>query len=126
MSPEVGFGTRPRSRLRLGVTFIRMFTAPGEVVLDNAFGSGSFLVAAAMEGRRYIGIEQNTEVHLFKEQQIDYLTVARERLREVEETKGATRDPPSLFSEVEKRATNRRRGPVDVDEVVGKLVAGVA
>lgn len=42
----------------LGRYLIRMFTKEGDVVLDNAFGSGSFLVAAAIEGRRYIGIEK--------------------------------------------------------------------
>jgi site-specific DNA-methyltransferase (adenine-specific)/modification methylase len=51
----------------LGRYLIRMYTKPGDVVLDNAFGSGSFLVSAAMEGRRFIGIEKNEEVHLFKE-----------------------------------------------------------
>jgi len=110
----------------LGRYLIRMFTAPGDVVLDNAFGSGSFLVAAAVEGRRYIGIEQNTEVHLFKKKRIDYMTVARQRLQEVESTKKASKKPSPLFSDVEKRVTNRRRGPVDVDEIIGKLEVGVA
>ena len=36
---------------------IRTYTNPGDVVLDNTFGSGSFLVAALMEGRNFIGIE---------------------------------------------------------------------
>ena len=40
----------------LGRYLIRTFTAPGDVILDNAFGSGSFLVAAAIENRHYIGI----------------------------------------------------------------------
>ena len=49
-------------------------------MLDNAFGSGSFLVAAHLEGRRFCGIEKNREVHRFKKQTIDYLEVARSRL----------------------------------------------
>jgi site-specific DNA-methyltransferase (adenine-specific) len=36
---------------------VRTYSNEGDVVLDNAFGSGSFLVAAAMEKRRFIGIE---------------------------------------------------------------------
>lgn len=69
--------------VELGRYLVRTYTAPGALVLDNAFGSGSFLVAAALEGRRYVGIEQNQDVHLFKRIQIDYLGVARHRIEEV-------------------------------------------
>lgn len=70
--------------VELGRYLVRTYTDPGALVLDNAFGSGSFLVAAAMEGRRYVGIEQNQDVHLFKSVQIDYVGVARSRLLEIE------------------------------------------
>jgi site-specific DNA-methyltransferase (adenine-specific)/modification methylase len=73
--------------VELGRYLVRTFTAPGALVLDNAFGSGSFLVAAAMEGRRYAGIERNQDVHLFKRVQIDYVGVARERIRHLAEEK---------------------------------------
>lgn len=66
--------------VELGRYLVRTYTEPGALVLDNAFGSGSFLVAAAMEGRRYVGIEQNRDVHLFKRIQIDYVGVARHRI----------------------------------------------
>lgn len=59
---------------------IRTYTNPGDVVLDNSFGSGSFLVAAALEGRDFCGIEKNEDVHLFKKDAIDYLDVAHQRL----------------------------------------------
>lgn len=36
---------------------IRTYTNPGELVLDNACGSGSTCVAAVLEGRSYIGID---------------------------------------------------------------------
>lgn len=36
---------------------IRTYTNPGGVVLDNCCGSGSALIAAKMEGRNYIGID---------------------------------------------------------------------
>lgn len=62
---------------------IRTYTNPGDLVLDNSFGSGSFLVAAALEGREFCGIEKNEDVHLFKKHAIDYLDVAYNRLIEV-------------------------------------------
>lgn len=69
--------------VELGRYLVRTFSNEGDIVLDNAFGSGSFLVAAAMEKRRFIGIEQNEEVHLFKNERIDYVGLAAERLRRV-------------------------------------------
>ncbi|TDN29928.1 site-specific DNA-methyltransferase, partial [Lactobacillus crispatus] len=52
----------------LGRYLIRTFSNPGDVVLDNTSGSGSFLVAALQEGRNFIGIEKNENVALFKKQ----------------------------------------------------------
>ena len=66
--------------VELGRYLVRTFSNPGDLVLDNAFGSGSFLVAAHLEGRRFCGIEKNREVHRFKKQTIDYLEVAHSRL----------------------------------------------
>ena len=68
--------------VHLGRYLIRTFTKSGDVVLDNAFGSGSFLVAALLEGRSFIGIEKNQGVHLFKKKPIDYVKLARRRLEE--------------------------------------------
>jgi len=68
--------------VELGRYLVRTFTDPGALVLDNAFGSGSFLVAAALEGRRYVGVERNQDVHLFKRGQIDYVGVARQRIKQ--------------------------------------------
>ncbi len=66
--------------IELGRYLIRTYTNVGDVVLDNTFGSGSFLVAALMEGRNFIGIEKNENVALFKKKEIDYIDVARKRL----------------------------------------------
>lgn len=88
----------------LGRYLIRMFTNQGDIVLDNAFGSGSFLVAAALEGRKYIGIEKNEEVHLFKKERIDYVDVARQRLAEVCEMMTHGQEPPSIFSDLQPSA----------------------
>jgi site-specific DNA-methyltransferase (adenine-specific)/modification methylase len=67
----------------LGRYLIRTYTDPGDVVLDNAFGSGSFLVAAAQEGRHAIGIELNQQIEAFRQASLDLLAVAEERLRAV-------------------------------------------
>lgn len=68
--------------VELGRYLVRTFSDEGDVVLDNAFGSGSFLVAAALERRRFIGMERNQEVHLFKNERIDYVGLAADRLRQ--------------------------------------------
>lgn len=66
--------------VELGRYLIRTYTKPGEVVLDNTFGSGSFLVSALLEGRNFIGIEKNEDVALFKKETINYIDVAKRRL----------------------------------------------
>ena len=66
--------------IELGRCFIRTYTNPGDVVLDNTCGSGSFLVAALLEGRNFIGIEKNEAVSLFKKKDIDYIQICKNRL----------------------------------------------
>ena len=67
--------------LDLGRYLVRTYSNPGDLVLDNAFGSGSFLVAAAMEGRDFVGIERNGETHRFKNgERIDFVSLARQRI----------------------------------------------
>ena len=66
--------------IELGRYMVRTYTNPGDIVLDNTFGSRSFLVAALMEGRNFIGIEKNEDVALFKREEIDYIDVAKKRL----------------------------------------------
>lgn len=81
--PERSVWHPTQKPVELGRYLVRTYSNPGDVVLDNAFGSGSFLVAAAMEQRRFIGIERNKEVHLFKNEQIDYVALAADRLAQV-------------------------------------------
>jgi site-specific DNA-methyltransferase (adenine-specific)/modification methylase len=64
----------------LGRYLVRTYTDPGDTVLDNAFGSGSFLVAAAVEGRNAIGIELNRDAHAFRKEPLDLVEVAAERI----------------------------------------------
>jgi DNA modification methylase len=71
--------------VELGRYLIRTFTNPGDVVLDNACGSGSFLLSALLEGREYIGIEKNEDVLLHKVRPVDYLKVCNDRITEIKQ-----------------------------------------
>ena len=64
----------------LGRYLIRTYTEPDDIILDNACGSGSFLVSAILERRKFIGIEKNQEVNLFKNGKIDYIKYAKKRI----------------------------------------------
>lgn len=68
--------------IELGRYFIRTYSNPGDLILDNTFGSGSFLVAALLEGRNFVGIEKNIDVELFKKSDIDFVYEAKKRLRD--------------------------------------------
>ena len=67
---------------------IRTYTNPGETVLDFTMGSGTTGVAAANTGRRFIGIERDT----------DYFTAASARIQKAQAdafasgTSGGVRD----------------------------------
>ncbi len=109
----------------LGRYLIRMFTAPGELILDNAFGSGSFLVAALLEGRDYLGIEKNEEVRKFKTGPVDYMEVAAMRLAEAKRLQ--TNSLSSTMKDIEpagRAAILKRRGLIDVDQVIGPALLG--
>ncbi len=68
--------------LSLGRYLIKTYTNPGDVVLDNAFGSGSFLVSAVLENRNFYGIELNQDNSLFKGAKMDLVKIAKERILE--------------------------------------------
>ena len=68
--------------VELGRYFVRTYSNPGDIILDNTSGSGSFVVAALMEGRNFVGIEKNADTELFKGEKIDYIKRTRERLQE--------------------------------------------
>lgn len=68
--------------IELGRYFIRTYSNPGDLILDNTFGSGSFLVAALLEGRNFVGIEKNKNVEQFKKSDIDFIDEAKKRLHE--------------------------------------------
>jgi site-specific DNA-methyltransferase (adenine-specific)/modification methylase len=71
--------------VELGRWLVRSYSKPGDIILDNACGSGSFLVAAVLENRRYIGIEKNDHpLHMGKP--TDFVAIARQRVAAAEIT----------------------------------------
>jgi site-specific DNA-methyltransferase (adenine-specific) len=60
--------------LELPSWFIRLFSRKNDVILDPFLGSGTTAVAAALLGRKYIGIELNKE----------YFTEANKNIKEVQ------------------------------------------
>ncbi len=69
--------------VELPAWFIKLFTQPGDVILDPFLGSGTTAVAAKHLGRRCIGIEMDPK----------YFQVAQQRLNTMQET------PLPLFRE---------------------------
>ena len=87
--------------VELGRYLIRTYTSEDHLILDHCFGSGSFLVSAALEGRTAIGIEKNSSLTVFKKAPINMLDIAMRRL------KGAANayvvaDGPNLAREVKR------------------------
>lgn len=60
--------------VEMGRYLIRQYSNPGDIVLDNCCGSGSFLLAATLEGRPFVGIDSNP----------DYVAAARKRIAVVQ------------------------------------------
>ena len=54
--------------------FIKLFTKPGDTVLDPFIGSGSTAVAALQLGRHYVGIDTNAE----------YIELSCQRIRDLQ------------------------------------------
>ena len=68
--------------VELGRYLIRTYTNPGDIVLDNACGSGSFLLSAILENRKFVGIEKNEDVLLHKVKPVDYIKICNDRINE--------------------------------------------
>lgn len=62
--------------VEMGRYLIRQYSNPGALVLDNCCGSGSFPVAAALENRRFLGMEANGS----------YASAARQRFQNIRES----------------------------------------
>jgi DNA modification methylase len=85
--------------VELGRYLIRTYTNPGDVVLDNACGSGSFLISALLENRKFIGIEKNENALLHKVETTDYINVCLNRIDETLKKKEIKRQTKTLFEE---------------------------
>lgn len=85
--------------IELGRYLIRTFTNPGDIVLDNACGSGSFLLSAILENRNFIGVEKNEDVLLHKVQPVDYIKVCTDRIEETLKRKEIEESTLLLFKE---------------------------
>lgn len=66
---------KPEALLR---KLVKMYSHPGDVVLDPFMGSGSTGVAAVLENRRFVGMELDAE----------YFAIAHHRLKEAQEGQG--------------------------------------
>lgn len=68
--------------VELGRYLVKTYSNPGDVVLDNTCGSGSFLVSAVLEGRNFIGIDKDEDSNRFKNDKISYIEVSKKRILE--------------------------------------------
>jgi hypothetical protein len=55
---------------------IRLVTPPGGIVLDPFLGSGTTGIAAALEGVRFVGIEQSPEYAQIARRRIEHAAIA--------------------------------------------------
>lgn len=85
--------------IELGRYLIRTFSKPGDVVLDNACGSGSFLLSAILENRNFIGIEKNENALLHKVKKVDYIKICTDRIEKTLKRKEVEAATLSLFNE---------------------------
>ncbi|MDD2632667.1 MAG: site-specific DNA-methyltransferase [Bacteroidales bacterium] len=85
--------------IELGRYLIRSYTNPGDIVLDNACGSGSFLLSAILENRQFIGIEKNEDVLLHKVKPIDYIKLCTDRIGAIIKRKEVEQTTLRLFNE---------------------------
>lgn len=85
--------------VELGRYLIRTYSNPGDIVLDNACGSGSFLVSAVLEERNFIGIEKNEGTLLHKVEAIDYIKTCIVRIEDAIKKNKENKNILKLFEE---------------------------
>ena len=74
--------------------FIKLFSAPGDTILDPFSGSGTTGVAAVQLGRRYIGIEQMLEYVELSRERIDKAINEKKTSGQVEASESGSPSPP--------------------------------
>jgi DNA modification methylase len=85
--------------IELGRYLIRTYSKPGDIILDNACGSGSFLLSAILENRNFIGIEKNEDVLLHKVKEVDYIQICTDRIQETLKREEVEKATLRLFNE---------------------------
>lgn len=85
--------------IELGRYLIKTFTNPDDIILDNACGSGSFLLSAILENRQFIGIEKNENVLLHKVKAVDYIKICTDRIQETLKRRDIEKTTLKLFIE---------------------------
>lgn len=85
--------------IELGRYLIKTYTNPHDIVLDNACGSGSFLLSAILENRNFIGIEKNEDVLLHKVHPVDYIKICTDRIEKTLKEKEIKASTLMLFRE---------------------------
>ena len=78
--------------VELGRYLVKTYTKPNAVVLDNACGSGSFLVSAILEGRNFVGIELNKNGVLHHVKKMDYIEICNKRIAEAKAKRNKTEE----------------------------------
>ena len=76
--------------ISLGEYMVRTYSKPGDLILDNTCGSGSFLISATKQDRFFCGIELNKDMQLFKKDKIDFIDVCVSRLSKITSLKKIT------------------------------------
>lgn len=77
-----------RHRLLGNLRLVRAFSLPGDLVLDCFCGRGSTCAAALLTGRRYLGIELDSQ----------YALTAQRRIERIHQRIEAKQSPPRLES----------------------------
>lgn len=85
--------------IALGRYLIRTYTNPGDIVLDNACGSGSFLLSAMLENRNFIGIEKNKDGLLHKVKPVDYIKICTDRIAQALQKEEIEVETSQLFQD---------------------------
>jgi DNA modification methylase len=94
--------------LELPQRVIRLFTAPGDIVLDCFMGSGTTAVAALLEKRRFIGIERESR----------YVALARQRIADLRAS--TTGQEPLRPRGTPRTAGSGRKGSPDTARTVSR------
>lgn len=70
-NPRIRGGHPTQKPVELFQYLIRTYSNPGDLVLDNAIGSGTTAVAALLENRKYVGIDNNEQYYLMAKNRVE-------------------------------------------------------